>query len=324
MNLPEGRSAIGVKWVFKMKTKADGSIERFKCRLVAKGFQQKEGLDYSEVFAPVAKAPTIRVLCAAAANKGWLVEQLDIKTAFLYGELNEEIYIQQPPGFEDGTNKVCLLKKVIYGLKQAPRKWYSKLWEELQGMGFNRSDCDEAMFMRGEESERVYMLVYVDDILVFSPSAAAIKHVVQLLQERFQCRSLGMVSYYLGLHIERDLHRGLMKVHQEKYITKLLERFGVRPNRDASTPFAYNFKVVKAAEGDGVDEESRRRFHSMVGSLMYAAVNTRPDISFAVGQLAQVVQCPTKDHIDAAERVIAYLGETPHAGVQYSITRQLK
>ncbi|CAI7895602.1 unnamed protein product [Closterium sp. NIES-54] len=168
-NIPPGRKALDCMWVLRVKTDAEGRLERRKTRLVIKGFQQREGIDFQEVFAPVAKAPTLRLLLAAAAVCGWKVEQMDVKTAFLYGVVDEEIYMKQPEGYDDGSGRVCRLNKGIYGLKQAPRCWYARLVEVLEALGFKVSDCDESLFMTEGEEEKVFLLVYVDDILLFSP-----------------------------------------------------------------------------------------------------------------------------------------------------------
>ncbi|CAI7920272.1 unnamed protein product [Closterium sp. NIES-53] len=168
-NLPPGRKALDCTWVLRVKTDAEGRLERRKTRLVIKGFQQREGIDFQEVFSPVAKAPTLRLLLAAAAVSGWKVEQMDVKTAFLYGVVDEEIYMKQPEGYDDGSGRVCRLNKGIYGLKQAPRCWYARLVEVLEALGFKVSDCDESLFMTEGEEEKVFLLVYVDDILLFSP-----------------------------------------------------------------------------------------------------------------------------------------------------------
>ncbi|CAI7818951.1 unnamed protein product, partial [Closterium sp. NIES-54] len=248
VELPEGRKAITSKWLFKIKSDADGKIERYKSRLVAKGYQQKEKVDYKELFAPVVKPTTLRTL------------GMDVTTAFLNSVLEEEIFMAQPEGFDDGSGRVLRLKKALYGLKQAPRQWYLKLREVLEEIGFTPSSADHSLFMLGEGEQRSFMVVYVDDILIFSPSSDLVKEVM--------------------------------------------------------------LKCVKRPEEESVGEEERHRFHSLVGSLMYAAVNTRPDVAFATGQLARVVQCPNEEQVAAGIRVAKYLGQTPTVGLQYSAAAQ--
>ncbi|CAI7835398.1 unnamed protein product [Closterium sp. NIES-53] len=270
-------------------------LERRKTRLVIKGFQQRERIDFQEVFAPVAKAPTLRLLLAAAAICGWNVEQMDVKTAFLYGVVDEEIYMKQPEGYDDGSGRVCRLNKAIYGLKQAPRCWYARLVEALEALGFKVSGCDESLFMTEGEEEKVFLLVYVDDILLFSPSLVRIKEVQGKLKETFQCKALGPVGYYLGLHVERDEVKGWLRLHQHKYLAAMGEKYGLEEGRSVKTPLPSRFQLhLDEEEGEVLEYELQRRFQSMVGSLMYASINTRPDIAFSISQLARVVSRPFK------------------------------
>ncbi|CAI7911763.1 unnamed protein product [Closterium sp. NIES-54] len=305
------------QWLFKIKSDADGKIERYKSRLVAKGYQQKEKVDYKELFAPVVKPTTLRTLLAGAAINGWVVKQMDVTTAFLNGVLEEEIFMAQPEGFDDGSGTVLRLKKALYGLKQAPRQWYLKLRGVLEEIGFTPSTTDHSLFMLGEGEQRSFMVVYVDDILIFSPSSELVKEVMLKLQDNFKCKALGDVSFYLGLHIERDVEKRCMRVHQRKYLEALAANFG-QSEGHVATPFPSGFKCVKGPEEESVGEEERRRFHSLVGCLMYAAVNTRPDVAFATGQLARVVKCPNEEQVAAGMRVAKYLGQTATVGLQYS------
>ncbi|CAI7846412.1 unnamed protein product [Closterium sp. NIES-54] len=280
-------------------------LEKRKTMLVIKGFKQREGIEFQEVFAPVAKAPTLRVLLAAAAVCGWKVEQMDVKTAFLYGVVDEEIYMKQPEGYDDGSRRICRLNKAIYGLKQAPRCWYERVVEALEALGFKVSGCDESLFMTEGEEEKVFLLVYVHDILLFSPSLECIKEVQGKLKETFQCKALGPVGYYLGLHVERDEVKGWLRLHQHKYFVAMGEKYGLEEGRSVKTPLPSGFQLhFDEEEGEVLEYELQRRFQSMVGSLMYASVNTRPDIAFSVSQLARVVSKPLQEHLDAAERLV--------------------
>ncbi|CAI7832812.1 unnamed protein product [Closterium sp. NIES-53] len=293
VELPEGRKAITSKWLFKIKSDAHGKIERYKSRLVAKGYQQKEKVDYKELFAPVVKPTTLRTLLAGATIKGWVVKQMDVTTAFLNGVLEEEIFIAQPKGFDDGSGRVWKLKKALYGFNQAPRQWYLKLREVLEEIGFTPSSADHSLFMLGEGEQRIFMVVYVDDILIFSPSSDLVKEVMLKLQDKFKCKALGDVSFYLGLHIERDVEKRCMRMHQRKYLEALAANFGQSEGHVAK-PFPSGFKCVKGPEEESVGEEERHRFHSLVGSLMYAAVNTRPDVAFATGKLVGLFNALTR------------------------------
>ncbi|CAI7752432.1 unnamed protein product [Closterium sp. NIES-53] len=295
VELPEGRKAITSKWLFKIKSDADGKIERYKSRLPT----------------------TLRTLLAGAAIKGWVVKQMDVTTTFLNGILEEDIFMAQPEGFDDGSGRVLRLKNALYGLKQAPRQWYLKLRGVLEEIGFTPSTADHSLFMLGEGVQRSFMVVYVDDILIFSPSSDLVKEVMLKLQDKFKCKALGDVSFYLGLHIERDVEKRCMRVHQRKYLEASAANFG-QSEGHVATPFPSGFKCVKGPEEESVGEEERRRFHSLVGSLMYAAVNTRPDVAFATGQLARVVQYPNEEQVAAGMRVAKYLGQTATVVLQYS------
>ncbi|CAI7883822.1 unnamed protein product [Closterium sp. NIES-54] len=291
--------------------------------LVAKGYQQKEKVDYKELFAPVVKPTTLRTLLAGAAIKGWVVKQVDVTTAFLNGVLEEEIFMAQPEGFDDGSGRVLRLKKAFYGLKQAPRQWYLKLRGVLEEIGFTPSTADHSLFMLGEGEQRSFIVVYMDDILIFSPSSDLLKEVMLKIQDKFKCKALGDVSFYLGLHIERDVEKRCMRVHQRKYLEALAANFG-QSEGYVATPFHSGFKSVKGPEEESVGEEEKRRFHSLVGSLMYAAVNTPPDVVFATGQLARVVQCPNEEQVAAGMRVAKYLGQTATVGLEFSAAAQMR
>ncbi|CAI7811312.1 unnamed protein product [Closterium sp. NIES-53] len=254
-------------------------------RLVANGFMQKEKQDFNEIFAPTAKPPTLRVLLADAAVSGKFIIQMDISTVFLNGILEEDVYMTQPPG---------------------------------------TSSCDESLFLKGEGKKLVLFLVYVDDVLLFSSSMKEIQNVQQQLMKNFKCKTLGEVKYCLGMHVERDLDHRWLKLHQEKFIKELGEKYGIENERKVATSLPAEFKLVKAAEDEGVEAEEQQQFQSLVGSLLYAAVHTRPAISFSVGQLDRVVQNPSEEQVDAAERVVKYLNSHPSIGVQYSASAQVK
>ncbi|CAI7882956.1 unnamed protein product [Closterium sp. NIES-53] len=293
VELPEGRKAITSKWLFKIKSDADGKIERNKSRLVAKGYQQKEKVDYKELFVPVVKLTTLQILLAGATIRRWVVKQMGVTTVFLNDILKEAIFMAQPEGFSGGSGRVWKLKKALSRLKQAPTQWYLKLREDLEEIGFTPSSADHSLFMLGEGEQRSFMVVYVHDILIFSPSSDLVKVVMLKLQDKFKCKALGDYLEALAANL------GQIEGH-------------------VATPFPSRFKCVKGPDDESVGEEERRRFQSLVGSLMYAAVNTRPDAAFATGQLARVVQCPNEEQVAAGMRVAKYLGQTPTVGLQYS------
>ncbi|CAI7753896.1 unnamed protein product [Closterium sp. NIES-54] len=211
--LPPGKKAISSKLIFRHKYGPDGELTRYKSRLVAKGFQQTKGKDFDEIFAPVGKGTTLRVMLGTAANRGWRIKQMDITTAFLNGIILEELYMLQPGGLDDGSGRVCRLKKAIYGLKQAPRALYHKLDETLLAGDFKKSECDHSLFLLQEKEQFLMILVYVDDILLFSESAPMIERVEEMLEMQFKCSKMGDVKYYLGMHVERDLDKGVLRLH---------------------------------------------------------------------------------------------------------------
>ncbi|GJP51517.1 hypothetical protein CLOM_g10683, partial [Closterium sp. NIES-68] len=224
-DLPPGKKAITSKMIYRHKYGPEGELTRYKSRLVARGFQQTKGKDYDEVFAPVGKGTTLRVLLAIAALLGWKIRQMDIVTAFLNGIILEEVYMKQPEGLDDGSGRVCRLKKAIYGLKQAPRAWYHKLEEALLAGGFKKSECDPSLFLLQEKDEILMLLMYMDDILLFSASTALLDSAEQMLEMQFKCSKMGEVKYYLGMHVERDVEKGVLRLHQRKYCEGLAEKY---------------------------------------------------------------------------------------------------
>jgi hypothetical protein len=321
--VPEGVKPIPVKWVYKVKRDSAGYIERFKARLVAKGFKQREGIDYGEVFAPVGKFSTFRVLTAIVAAQDLELHHLDIKTAFLYGELEETVFINQPPGYEEGGSDVaCHLQKAIYGLKQAPRVWHKKLDEQLLAFGFKASTADPSLYYyNGEEQGKpynIYVLVYVDDLLIASKSLGAVQDVKEYLKGPFDARDLGEAQYYLGIKISRDRGSRTIKLSQELMTTELVSRYGLEECKPRSTPLTPSIKMCRD-DGEALDKEAYP-YSQLVGSLMYLSVCTRPDISYAVGALARYMSCPTTEHWQAAKGVVRYLAGTATCGITFGGT----
>ena len=203
--VPPGIKPIPVKWVFKVKKDANGNVERYKARLVAKVFKQREGIDFDEIFAPVSKYATLRSLMAVTAAQDLELHQLDIKTAFLNGELEEDVYIQQPPGYESGEpNIACHLQKALYGLRQAPRAWYMRLKEELETYGFRASNADPGLYIRHNKEDTSFIQVYVDDILIATKTLEQVNNIKKELLSSFEARDLGEAHMFLGITIERD------------------------------------------------------------------------------------------------------------------------
>ncbi|CAI7767049.1 unnamed protein product [Closterium sp. NIES-53] len=261
--LPPGKKAISSKLIFKHKYGPDGELTRYKSRLVAKGFQQTKGMDFDEIFAPVGKGTTLRVMLGTAANRRWRIKQMDITTAILNGIILEELFMLQPEGLDDGSGRVCRLKNAIYGLKLAPRAWYHKLEETLLAGGFKKRECDHSLFLLQEKEQFLMLLVYVDDILLFSESAAMIERVEEMLEMQFKCSKMGDVKYYLGMHVERDLDKGVLRLHQRKYCEGQAEKYGLQDGGKPATPLPSVFTVDSCVDEEVVGESDRKQFHSM-------------------------------------------------------------
>ena len=307
---------ISCKWVYKVKTRSDGSIERYKARLVARGFSQQYGLDYEETFSPVAKITTIRVLLALAACKSWSLWQMDVKNAFLHGELDKDIYMEQPRGFESKIHPdyVCKLKKALYGLKQAPRAWYGKIGEFLVQSGFKVAPSDSSLFVKAKEGRLAIVLVYVDDLIITGDYSEEIQRTRENLSVRFQMKELGELKHFLGLEVERT-KEGLF-LGQQKYAKDLLQRYGMLDCKPISTPMDPN---VRLQEDEGNDLEDMTMYRQLVGSLIYLTL-TRPDISYPVGVVSRYMSKPKKPHLDAVKHILRYVKGTINFGIMYKKT----
>jgi Reverse transcriptase (RNA-dependent DNA polymerase) len=218
---------VGCKWIYKTKKKSDGSIKRFKARLVAKGYTQETGLDYTETYSPVIKPTTIKNILSLAVTQSWPIRQLDVNNIFLHGELHEIIHMSQPSDFEDPQHPthICRLHKALYGLRQSPRAWYNKLRDTLFELGFSTSTSDPLLFIYRKGSTIIYLLVYVDDIVVTGNNSAFIQAIVQLLDNHFTIKDLGQFNYFLGIEVLS--HGKSLLLNQSKYIYSILDRANI-------------------------------------------------------------------------------------------------
>jgi histone deacetylase 1/2 len=302
---PKGKNIIGCKWVYKIKRKADGSIDRYKARLVAKGYRQQYGIDYEDTFSPVVKAATIRLILSLAVGKGWTLRQLDVQNAFLHGLLEEEVYMDQPPGYrsEKYPNYVCKLDKAIYGLKQAPRAWYARLCNKLIQLGFTPSKGDTSLFHFRKGTLIMFVLVYVDDIIVASSSQQATDALLKSLEQEFALKDLGDLHYFLGIEVKK-MGDGLF-LSQSRYATDIIKRAGMDKSKPVDTPLSITEKL-SITEGEALGVEDSTRYRSLVGALQYLTL-TRPDISFAVNKVCQFLHAPTSTHWSAVKRILRYV-----------------
>ena len=309
---PKNRSIVGTKWVFRNKTDSDGIITRNKARLVAKGYSQQEGIDYDETYAPVARLEAIRMFLAYAAHKKFKVFQMDVKSAFLNGELEEEVYVEQPPGFVDPKypNHVYRLDKALYGLKQAPRAWYETLTQFLLESGFIRGTIDKTLFYINQGKDLLLVQIYVDDIIFGSTNDKLCQKFSKLMQSRYQMSMMGELSYFLGLQVKQT-DDGIF-INQSKYTRNLLKRFNMLESSSASTPMATATKLDQH-QGSEVDVTSYR---GMIGSLLYLTAS-RPDIMYATCLCARFQAMPREPHLIAVKRIFRYLKGNPDLGLWY-------
>ncbi|GJY87253.1 putative ribonuclease H-like domain-containing protein, partial [Tanacetum coccineum] len=312
VDLPIRKRAIRTKWVFGNKKDKRVIVIRNKARLVAHGHRQEEGIDYEEVFAPVARIKAIRLFLAYASLIGSLVYQMDVKSAFLYGTIEEEVYVTQPPGFKDPDHpdKVYKVVKALYGLHQAPRAWYETLANYLLGNGFKRGKIDQTLFIKKQKGDILLVQVYVDDIIFGSTNKDLCTGFEKLMKDKFQMSSMGELTFFLGLQVQQK-EDGIF-ISQDKYVAEILKKFNYTDVKSASTPVDLEKPLVKDGDADDVDVHLYR---SMIGSLMYLTAS-RPDIMFAVCACARFQVTPKTSHLLAVKRIfiefLDILRQTPH------------
>lgn len=311
--LSAGHKAIGLKWVYRVKRDPAGNVVKHKARLVAKGYVQRQGVDFEEVFAPVARMETVRLLLALAAHSGWEVHHMDVKSAFLNGDLTEEVYVDQPPGYEVAgqEGKVLRLHKALYGLHQAPRAWYAKLDETLTSLGFTRSALEHAVYRRGNSQSHLLVGVYVDDLIITGTTAADIISFKEQMQKLFKMSDLGRLSYYLGIEVDQSSNG--ITLSQKSYAGKILEIAEMSNCNSCHTPMECRLKLKKDDDCDLFDATLYLR---VIGSLRYL-VNTRPDIAHSVGIVSRFMEKPSTNHWAAVKQILRYIKGTMHYGCSY-------
>ena len=316
VDLPPSRKAVKSKWVFKLK--ADG---RFRARLVAKGFTQVPGIDFDETFSPVARFESLRLLLALAALEDWEIHQMDVKSAFLNGVLDEEIYMEQPQGFivTGQETKVCRLKKAIYGLKQASRAWNLQFHGVLSTLGFKRTHADAGIYVCHQHGGvgLLVVVLYVDDITIMGSSLEDVRQLKANLSSRYEMTDLGEIQSYLGMRICRDRSRKRIEIDQAGYIKDVLDRFGMADANPHPTPLPTGADVHLVKFDAQAASADIKHYQSLIGSLLYVQIGTRPDISFAVSRLAQYAANPSPQHLRLATYVLSYLVGTVDSRLCY-------
>ena len=308
----KGQKTLDCKWVFKVKRSMDGESDRHKARLVIRGFRQQQGIDYQETFSPVCRYESIRAITAIAAAKGMMFRQFDVKTAFLNGTLEETIYMEQPEGFQvDPEKKVCLLKRSLYGLKQAPRCWNKTLSKVLESIAMKPTSADPCVYEGHINGEEILLLCYVDDGLIFAKKKKTIERVLGVLKKNFEITESEGTTF-VGIELRKGTD-GSIHLSQPRYIHNLLDRFGMRDCRSASVPMNPGLLLEK-----GGRPSTRVPYRELVGSLLFLARTTRPDIAYAVNRLSQYMNCFQEQHWKAAKEVLRYLSGTKDLGIQYS------
>ncbi|KAJ9541893.1 hypothetical protein OSB04_028399 [Centaurea solstitialis] len=314
-DLPQHCKAVGRKWVFKKKTDMDGNVHTFKARLVAKGFTQTHGIDYDETFSPVAMLKSIRILMAISAYFNYEIWQMDVKTAFLNGKLTEDVYMEQPEGFEDpkNPNKVCKLLKSIYGLKQASRSWNLHFDERIKEFGFAKSEFEPCVYTKFSGSIVTFLVLYVDDILLIGNDVPTLQSVKEWLSKCFQMKDLGEAAYILGIKIYRNRSKRLIGLSQSTYIDKVLKRFRMDESKKGFIPMQHGIVLSKTqcpVSSEDQDKMKSVPYASAIGSIMYAMLCTRPDVAYSVSVTSRYQQNPGEPHWVAVKNILKYLRRT--------------
>jgi histone deacetylase 1/2 len=302
---------VGCKWLFRIKRNVDGSISRYKARLVAKGFTQCYGVDFHETFAPVVRPQTIKIILALALGNKWKMHQLDVNNAFLQGDLQEQVYMTQPPGLKDSQHPhyVCKLHKAIYGLRQAPRAWHEALKSFTLAYGFQCSKSDPSLFIYHASGVITYFLVYVDDLLITGNNNKFLDQFIASLSQKFSLKNMGAPHYFLGIELIPTPSGMLLSQH--KHIRDVLQRFDMEGAKPAPTPLS---TTATLQLHDGTPSTDATAYRKIIGALQYLNL-TRPDISFSINKLAQFMHKPTAQHLQHLKRILRYLKSTINHGI---------
>lgn len=320
VKLPAGKNTIKAKWVFKEKRDAQGNIVRYKARLVAKGYSQRYGIDYMETFSPVVRYTSIRVLIAIAVEKEMKIHQMDAVTAFLQGDLDEEIYMAQPEMYDDGTDRVCKLNKAIYGLKQAGRQWNTKLDGALLKFGLNKSKMDPCIYYTGNKS--MIVAIYVDDFLIFYQNESCLAQLKSYLSSTFNMKDIGLAKGCIGMNIHQG--KDFIELDQCMYIQEILKRFGMEDSKPVGTPSDTSVKLTIQMVNNETSIAGKVPYQEAVGSLLYLTQATRPDIAFAVNDVSRFNENHSMEHWTAVKRIFRYLKGTMNWKLRYTKEKEAR
>lgn len=306
VNRPKNQNVISNRWVLKIEYKSDGTIDKYKARLVIRGFSQKEGVDFHEIYPPVLKYNTVRAVLAIVAAEDLHIKQFDIKTAFLYGELEETIFMKQPLGFEI-DDRVCLLKKSLYGLKQAPRQWNKRIHDFFTAYNLTQSEADACLYYTICNNNKLYVILYVDDGIICGDNSSQINNFLYKLKAEFKVKS-SESEFFVGMLIKGDRENKTLKLFQSAYVHKILSRFNNDKSKSLSTSADPNVKFVKTNINKNVN--SNFKYREAIGSLMFLMVGTRPDLAYIISVLSQFAENPDDSHWNGVKRVFRYLKGT--------------
>jgi len=328
VDLPNGRKAVENKWIFKRKTDADGNVTVYKARLVAKGFRQIQGVDYEETFSPVAMLKSVRIMLAIAAFFDYEILQMDVKTAFLNGNIEEELYMMQPEGFVDpkDANKVCKLQRSIYGLKQASRSWNLRFDEVIKGFGFVQTYGEACIYKKVSGRSVAFLVLYVDDILLIGNDIELLNSVKGYLNKSFSMKDLGEAGYILGIKIYRDRSRRLIGLSQSTYLDKILKKFRMDESKKGFLPMLQGKTLSKTqspATAENRREMDKIPYASAIGSIMYAMLCTRPDVAHAISLTSRYQSDPGLEHWTAVKNILKYLRRTKDMFLVYGGEEEL-
>ncbi|KAL0444267.1 UNVERIFIED_CONTAM: Retrovirus-related Pol polyprotein from transposon TNT 1-94 [Sesamum latifolium] len=318
---PKDTSIVDCRWLFKIKQENEST--RYKARLVAKGFTQKQGIDFTEIFSPVVKYTTVRIILALTAHFNWELKQMDVRTTFLHGDLDETIYMSQPDGFisDIHPDHVCLLKKSLYGLKQSPRQWNKKFDLFMQSLKFQRSAFDPCLYFKYYSDVPVFLVLYVDDMLIASSSITLIVKLQNNLSKNFEMKNLGDAKKILGMTIERNRKTSTISLNQKSYVKNVVEKFSMTTAKPTSVPLAAHFQLCKNQSPNSETEKERMKnipYSNGIRSVMYLMVSTRPDIAYVVSCLSRFMSNAGMPHWEALKWLLRYLNGSMDIGIIFS------